>query len=75
MWEAVGYQVSRLMRVAYGPVELPSNLRRGKYAMMSPAQVRQLYLSVGMKPPQMTVKSRGKTKKKYQKKQRTRKKS
>lgn len=49
MWEAVGYQVSRLMRVGYGPVELPRSLRRGKYQALTPGQVRQLYRVAGIK--------------------------
>ncbi|MGI9203168.1 MAG: 23S rRNA pseudouridine(2605) synthase RluB [Woeseiaceae bacterium] len=49
MWEAVGYQVSRLMRVGYGPVELPRKLRRGKYQSLTPGQVRQLYRVGGIK--------------------------
>ena len=69
MWEAIGYKVSRLMRVAYGPIELPANLRRGKYASMTPAQIRLLYLAVGMEPPAMTVKSRKPGRKKYSTKQ------
>ena len=72
MWEAIGYKVSRLMRVAYGPIELPANLRRGKYASMTPAQIRLLYLAVGMEPPAMTVKSRKPGRKKYAIKQRSR---
>jgi len=70
MWEAIGYQVSRLMRIAYGPIELPANLRRGKYTAMTPAQVRLLYLSVGMKPPAMALKSGRRFGKKKYKKQR-----
>ena len=70
MWEAIGYQVSRLMRIAYGPIELPANLRRGKYVAMTPAQIRLLYLSVGMEPPTMTVKSRKSSGKKHHRKQR-----
>lgn len=70
MWEAIGYQVSRLMRVGYGPIELPAKLRRGKFLAMTPAQIRLLYLSVGMDPPLMTVKKRKKYGKKPSKKQR-----
>lgn len=72
MWEAIGYKVSRLMRVAYGPIELPANLRRGKFAAMTPTQIRLLYLAVGMEPPAMTVKSRKSGRKKYSIKQRSR---
>ncbi len=49
MWEAVGYQVSRLMRVGYGPLDLPRNLRRGKYQPLTPGQVRLLYRVAGLK--------------------------
>lgn len=42
MFEAVGLTVSRLMRVRYGPVELPSKLKRGMWMEMPEAQVRAL---------------------------------
>jgi len=51
MWEAVGYQVSRLMRTAYGPLDLPRKLRRGKHQALTPGQARLLYRSVNMAIP------------------------
>ena len=51
MWSAVGYEVSRLIRTAYGPLELPRSLRRGKYVALTPAQVRTLYSSAGLGSP------------------------
>ena len=51
LWEAVGYEVSRLIRTAYGPIQLPRKLRKGKYEALTPAQVRSLYIAAGMRPP------------------------
>lgn len=51
LWEARGYEVSRLIRIGYGPLDLPRKLRRGKYEALTPAQVRLLYVSGGLKPP------------------------
>ncbi len=52
LWSAIGYEVNRLIRVGYGPLDLPRHLRRGKYEALTPAQVRSLYLAAGLAPPQ-----------------------
>lgn len=70
MWEAIGYQVSRLMRVGYGPIELPRKLRRGKYEPLTLGQVRMLYRVAGLAVPSETgsVDARRTTKKSKRKK-------
>lgn len=64
LWEAVGYEVSRLIRTAYGPIQLPRKLRQGKYEALTPAQVRSLYIVAGMPPPDSPGPQRRKTRKK-----------
>ena len=55
MWEAVGFQVSRLKRVSYGSVELPRNLRRGHYEELSPERATSLRQEVGLGPVAPTL--------------------
>jgi 23S rRNA pseudouridine2605 synthase len=50
MFEAVGRTVSRLIRIRYGLVALPSSLRRGQSADLNEAAVAALMASVGLKP-------------------------
>lgn len=42
LWMAVGYEVSRLIRLRYGPVELPRDLRPGEARLLPSALVAQL---------------------------------
>lgn len=42
MFEAVSVTVSRLMRVRYGPVALPPQLKRGQFRELSEAEIRTL---------------------------------
>ena len=51
LWEAIGQQVSRLIRVAYGPVALPRKLHRGHFEAIRPGQVRLLYLAAHLTAP------------------------
>jgi 23S rRNA pseudouridine2605 synthase len=42
MWQAVGHEVSRLLRVRYGPVELPRDLRPGQWRVLDARLTAQL---------------------------------
>ncbi|HEX8873389.1 MAG TPA: pseudouridine synthase, partial [Nitrosospira sp.] len=42
MFEAIGLTVSRLMRVRFGPINLPPRLKRGKSMELDEAEVRRL---------------------------------
>ena len=42
LWESQGFEVSRLKRISYGPVILPSFVRPGNYAYLSEKEVAQL---------------------------------
>jgi 23S rRNA pseudouridine2605 synthase len=38
----VGYEVSRLLRIRYGPIELPRDLRAGQWRFLDDGQVGAL---------------------------------
>lgn len=52
MFEAVGLTVSRLMRLRYGPVRLPSRLKRGMWQEMD---VREACALAGIPVPQSAI--------------------
>lgn len=49
LFEAINVQVSRLMRVRYGPIRLPSRLRRGQSMEMKVSEVHALLQSLDTK--------------------------
>ncbi len=53
LWEALGYQVSRLIRVRYGPVTLGRGLRPGKWRDLDPSELQGLYESAGLPLPEV----------------------
>ncbi len=50
LFEAHSLQVSRLMRVQYGPVELPAGMREGHFDDLTRSQVRRLAEAVDLDP-------------------------
>jgi 23S rRNA pseudouridine2605 synthase len=46
LWQAVGYDVNKLIRIGYGPMLLPKSLKKGKYQSLSKKDVNVLYDSV-----------------------------
>ena len=50
LWEAVGVAVSRLIRVRFGPIQLPRRLRQGRAEELDPDATAELYSSAGLAP-------------------------
>ncbi|MDX1434765.1 MAG: pseudouridine synthase, partial [Gammaproteobacteria bacterium] len=48
LWESQGLQVSRLIRVRYGPVRLPRYLSRGRWEELGPRGLAALTRAAGM---------------------------
>jgi 23S rRNA pseudouridine2605 synthase len=51
LWESQGLQVSRLIRVRYGPIELPRSVRAGKFQDLARQDVEALYAAVSLPAP------------------------
>jgi 23S rRNA pseudouridine2605 synthase len=54
LWEAIGCQVSRLIRVRFGPVTLPRHLPRGRHRELNERELLELYGAVGRALPGTT---------------------
>ncbi len=50
LWESQGLTVSRLKRVRYGEVFIPSRVKQGQWTELEPAEVRGLYRMAGLAP-------------------------
>lgn len=50
MWEAVGYEASRLLRIRYGPIELPRDLRPGQWRLLDERLVARLAAAAAAPP-------------------------
>jgi len=73
MWEYFGIRVSRLSRIRFGNIHLRRGQKQGKFEALQPAELKDLYASVGMQfNENKRVQSErhnpyGKSKKKYSK--------
>lgn len=50
LWEHVGLKVSRLMRIRFGPVNLPRNLKAGAHIELKETAINRLREEAGLKP-------------------------
>ena len=57
LFEALHLTVSRLMRVRFGPIELPSHLRRGQMRELDEQEVARLLAALELQPPDTAPKS------------------
>jgi 23S rRNA pseudouridine2605 synthase len=49
LWEALGFKVSRLIRVRFGEIRLPESLKANQFDYLKPGQVNLLLRSVKLK--------------------------
>jgi len=51
LWESQGLEVSRLIRVRFGPLVLPRGLPAGRWREATAEELRALYRAAGLAPP------------------------
>jgi len=61
LWESQGVKVSRLKRVRYGNILIPSYVKAGKFVELPSAEAKALYVLAGLRwqPAQMPLELRG----------------
>ncbi|PCJ31291.1 MAG: 23S rRNA pseudouridylate synthase B [Gammaproteobacteria bacterium] len=64
MWETQGVQVSRLMRVRYGPIIIPKQLKMGRWMMLESDDIQALYEEVDLVPKEVEKTGRAQREKK-----------
>ena len=57
LWSAAGHEVSRLLRIRYGSVQLPQELKAGQWQLLDAAQVAALSQAAGAAAGTRTVAS------------------
>lgn len=57
LWESQGVEVNRLKRISYGPIDLPSIVRRTDFLELSPKQVATLFDAVRLRLPNYAEKT------------------
>jgi 23S rRNA pseudouridine2605 synthase len=57
LWESQGVEVNRLKRISFGPIKLPSFIRRSEYIELEPKQVVSLYNAVNLAVPRFSEKN------------------
>ena len=60
LWEAAGFEVSRLLRIRYGPIELPRDMRPGNARRADDALLWQLKGAAGRASPRAPSSDPGK---------------
>jgi 23S rRNA pseudouridine2605 synthase len=62
LWESQGVKVSRLKRVRYGNIQIPSYVRAGKFTELPASDAKALYMLAGLRwqPAQKPLELRGK---------------
>lgn len=58
LWESQGLMVSRLIRIRYGPIDLPRSLRAGRWIDATPEQIQTLLELTGIDERQQVEPSR-----------------
>jgi len=48
LWEALGFKVSRLIRIRFGEIRLPDSLRANQYEYLKSKQVQSLLKKVNL---------------------------
>jgi len=54
LWESQGLKVSRLKRVRFGPLFIPSTVTKGKFSELGKAEINKLFKLVDEKPSRST---------------------
>lgn len=58
LWESQGVKVSRLKRVRYGNIFIPSHVRVGQWIELNDKEIAELCMTSGVKPPKPSKSSR-----------------